>query len=280
MIILNGLEVQFESFPNGETKLLQETVWASAMGNIIDFKYEEDGDLIKLMFVKKFVDGFGYPTRLTIEYMPYSRMDRSENKSPFTLKYISEFINNLNFDRVKVIEPHSDVTPALLDRSESLYINFDLLEKVCKEIGFDKEIDYLFFPDAGAQKRYHSLKGYKQLVGYKNRNFLTGDITDLEVVGKIPELPGGRQILIVDDLSSKGTTFLHSGRALKHLGFAKVHLLVAHCENAIFDGELLRGNSPIDKIFTTDSIIDTTIDHNSGNDYEEKLTIYKLEELI
>ena len=281
MILLNGVPVMFETFPNGESKLIYQSILESVIDgeNSLYFKYSEDGDLIKLMFVKEYLDSFEVYVSLVVGYMPYSRMDRTEDHSPFTLKYIANFINKLNFSKVCIIEPHSDVTPAVIDNSFSYYINFDLLKLVENEIGFDKEKDYLFFPDAGAQKRYHSLKGYKQLVGYKHRDFNTGEIKSLDVVGEYPSNASDSNIIIVDDLSSFGGTFLHSGNKLKELGFKNIYLLVAHCENSIFKGKLLQHGSPIKKIFTTNSII-TSTQNGWDDDYSDKLHIYNLEEIL
>lgn len=275
MILFNGLEVKFEKFPNGETRLLGDGVKRIVkLRNRVTFKYEDDSDLVKLMFLKNYIDELGeYNNDLVMYYMPYSRMDRSENESPFTLKYVSNFINSLKFNSIKPIEPHSDVTPALLDHSKAVYVNFDLLPKVTEEIGFNKEIDYLFFPDAGAAKRYHSLKGFKQLVGHKDRDFNTGEIKSLKVVGDVPEQPN--KIIIVDDLSSFGGTFLHSSNALKELGFKEVYLLVSHAEYSIFKGELLKEDGNINKVFTTNTIISV-----EDEKYSSKIKIYDIEDLI
>jgi ribose-phosphate pyrophosphokinase len=278
MISLNGeFEIKFESFPNGESKLLTEGIEDNLdeTMNVIYFKYENDGDLIRLMFIKHYLDYHEVPTDLVISYMPYSRMDRSEDYSPFSLKYIADFINNLNFNKVLIVEPHSDVTPAIIHRSIPYYINFDLLPKVEKEIGFDREQDYLFFPDAGAQKRYHNLRGYKQLVGFKDRDWETGEIKSLEVVGLKEPCPSIKKVLIVDDLSSYGGTFIHSGEKLKELGFEEIYLLVAHAENSIFERRLLQDNSPITKVFTTDSILTKHTDW-ANKKYESKLKVYEV----
>lgn len=257
MIILNGQKVEFEQFPNGETKLVKDSLFKDTKISTyayISFKYESDNDLIKLMLVKRYLDEVKimFRTSLTIYYMPYSRMDRVENDSAFTLKYVAEFINNLNFERVTIIEPHSDVAVALLNKATAKYINFDLLPKVLDDMGFDKEKDYIVFPDAGAQKRYHSLTGYKQLVGFKNRDFETGEIKSLQIVGQLPSSTEGVKALIVDDLSSYGGTFVHTSKALNSLGIDTVNLLVAHAENSIFKGKLF---DYIDKVYTTDSIL-------------------------
>lgn len=278
MILLNGTDVKFESFPNGESKLLESSISKVSIYDLNDikFKYENDGDLIKLRFVKMYLDTFDVNTRLCIYYMPYSRMDRSENGSAFTLKYITEFINDLYFHKVYVVEPHSDVTTALLDSCIPLYKSFDLLPKVEEEVGFNRDKDYLFFPDAGAQKRYHSLTGYKQLVGYKNRDFTTGKIESLQVIGKVPYSPESCKIIIVDDLSSYGTTFVKSSEALRELGFKEIYLLVIHAEDSIFHGDLFKH---IDKIFTTNSILShqELIDNKT---HLGQLKVYKLEDIL
>lgn len=277
MILLNGEEIKFKRFPNNETRMeINKQMIKST--NQVSFKYENDSDLIKLMFVKKYLDNNStVENKLVLYYMPYSRMDRKEGDSVFTLKYVSDFINKLKFNEVKVIEPHSDVTAALLENVKTNYINFKLLPLVLKDVEFNKNIDYLFFPDAGAQKRYHSLKGFKLLVGYKNRDFQTGEIKSLEVVGDVPT--NARKIVIVDDLTSYGGTFLHSGNKLKELGFKEIYLLVAHAENSVFKGELLKEGSPIDKIFTTNSII-TENNYWENLKFKDRLTIYEVEELV
>lgn len=276
MLLINGEEVKFEKFPNGETRLVKEGIeesWHTM--NKVSFKYEDDSDLIKLMLLKNYLDNLKFENvDLLIYYMPYSRMDRSENGSPFTLKYVSNFINGLNFNKITVIEPHSDVTPALLNNVKAKYINFDLLPLVMEDVGFNKEVDYLFFPDAGAAKRYHSLKGFKQLVGHKDRDFKTGEIKSLQVVGDVDTFP--KKVIIVDDLSSYGGTFVHSSKALKNLGVKEVYLLVAHAENSIFKGQLF---DHIDKLFTTNSIL-TEQNYWNNKKFESQLKIYSIEGVL
>jgi ribose-phosphate pyrophosphokinase len=287
MILVNGKEIEFEPFPNGETRIIADSF--PELGyeiQTVSFKYESDADLVRLMLTKKYIDdriryGFHHDSNpeLIVYYMPYSRMDRSENYSPFTLKYVANFINSLGFSKVKVIEPHSDVTTALLDNAQGELVTFDMLRDVIKEVDFNFNTDYVFFPDAGASKRYHNLTGVKQLVGHKNRDFNTGKILNLEVVGKLtPISMQSRQpnAIIVDDLTSYGGTFVHSAKALRGLGFEKIYLLVAHAENSVFKGELF---DHIDKLFCTDSIISEQNNWNNAK-FKEQLKIYEIEKLL
>ena len=255
MIKVNGELLEFQTFPNGETRVDGEAILKAATepSNIVMLKYESDGDLIKLMFVKRFMDDRRLHSSLLISYMPYSRMDRVEGASVFTLKYAANFINSLGFEEVTVIEPHSDVTMALIDRSRAEYPSVELLEQVIRETGFDPKEDFLFFPDAGAQKRYAKVKGFKQLVGFKVRDFQTGQIQKLDVVGDAGK-PGFKAI-IVDDLCSYGGTFLLSAERLKELGASEVFLLVGHCEKSIFQGKV-PDSDLLDRVFTTDTMLD------------------------
>lgn len=275
MIKVNNEEIQFETFPNGETRMLAENLLELIDKNsnlVVDFKYESDSDLIKLMFVRKYIKRYhSGNTHLNIRYMPYSRMDRSENDSPFTLKYISEFINDLGFHSISVGEPHSDVTCALLEYAEPECINENLLTIVMNDIQFDLEFDYVVYPDAGAQKRYAKIFDGNILVGHKHRDFETGQIKELELIGNINN--HGTKAVIVDDLSSYGGTFVRTAIELKKLGIEEIYLLVAHAENSIFKGELF---DHMTKVYTTDTILSEQ-NHWQNKKFENQLHIFEIE---
>lgn len=252
MIWLNGHELDFQTFPNGETLVDGKEIYRFFNGTIT-FKYENDSDLIKLMFVKKYLDERQHETNLKILYMPYSRMDRVEGYSVFTLKYVSQFINSLGFNNIEVYEPHSDVSMALLDNSKARYPTVNLINSVVKEINFSDE-DYVYYPDAGAEKRYTKhLKFKNQLVGLKQRDFETGNIKKLQVIGDVKE--PGFKVLMIDDLCSKGGTFIMGAKQLKELGASDIYLLITHCEPNIYNGEILTTDL-ITKVFTTNSMIE------------------------
>lgn len=255
MIKLNGYEVEFEKFPNGELKpvnihevLLQNI---NCENYVFDFKFESHDDLLKLYFLKKHFDAkvLKYQiAQLIIQYMPYSRMDRVENNSMFTLKFISEFINNLNFDSVIVTEPHSNVTLGTLNNAYGEYITQKSVQSLLLEFNMTDD-DYIMFPDNGAAQRYKHIKHKNVLVGNKVRDFDTGEIKSLDIIGNVIN---PNKVLIIDDLSSYGGTFVNASKKLRELGFSEVNLYVTHAENSIFKGELF---NHIDKLITTDSIL-------------------------
>lgn len=247
MIKVNGSLIQFTKFPIGEIKLEVPITKVAT----IEWHFESCEELVFVQFIAKHlrqhntVDIF-----LIMPYIPFARMDRVKSaQEVFTLKYFCEIINSLNFTCVYVAEPHSDVAMGLLDRVYVIYSVTSSVHKVLQENNFSDE-DILMFPDAGAQKRYSSLK-YPQVVGHKNRDWKTGEITSLEIFGTVPK--NGFKALIVDDLCSFGGTFLHSAKKLRELGASEVYLLVGHCEESVLHGELIKTDL-INKIYTTDSI--------------------------
>ena len=254
MIKLNGKEVNFTKFSNNEVKLVLSKDEVICNGhNTVDFIYEDDSNLIQLYILKQYLSQFNVKgVDLYIQYMPYSRMDRSENGVAFTLKYISDLINSMNFENVFIIEPHSDVCLATINNSKAIYITPNIVNNIVDRVGFSKEDDFLFFPDAGAMKRYSKMfPKYRYLVGFKSRDFDSGDIDKLEILGNIKS---DSKIIIVDDLCSGGRTFKMSAEKLKEVGCGNIYLVVAHCENAIFDYGFL-DDTNIEMVFTTDSII-------------------------
>jgi len=254
MIKLNGTVLHFTKFPNGETKM-NETQIIREVGdyNNVFLTYEDDSDLIRLMLVRMYLGNLGVCSQLSISYMPYSRMDRSKDNSAFTLQYVADFINALKFDAVTIFEPHSDVTPALINNCRVTYPSIEILGRVKKEIGFDEFHDVIYLPDSGAEKRYSSMITVRNsVVGIKHRNFETGRIERLQIVGDVPYK--NFKAIMVDDLCSYGGTFVLGAKALQEAGASEIYLVVTHCENSIYDGEVFE-NDLIDKVFTTDSII-------------------------
>ena len=101
--------------------------------------------------------------------------------------------------------------------------------------------------------------------GIKKRNWETGNIEGLDVAGCVDKIKDSN-ILIVDDICSRGGTFYHSAKKLKELGAKNIYLYVTHCENTILDGDLLNSGL-VEKVYTTNSIF--TKEH-------EKIEVFKL----
>ena len=219
---------------------------------LIEWLYENDEELAFLYFITKHIreNKNVKSVMLKMPYIPNARMDRVKNKDEvFTLKYFAEFINSLNFDKVIVRDPHSYVSLALINNIECENIG-DKIKSLATKLLINTN-DIIFYPDEGACKRYSDILGHSNAFGIKKRDFRTGEIKGLDVMGDIPKEKFN--VLIIDDICSYGGTFYHSAKKLKELGADKIYLYVTHLENNILKGELLKDDL-IEKVFTTESI--------------------------
>lgn len=255
MIVLNNkFVIDQNHFPDGTLRLSVPNCYPMQ----ISWYYDNDEELITLIYLVKHLRnldyGFANTISLFMPYVPNARMDRTEDgKNVFTLKYFAETINGLNFEEVRIFDPHSTVTTALIDRA-IVVAPFSLLgnavDEMCRESS--DENFTIFYPDAGSVKRYSGAIKKPYVFGNKVRDWNTGEIKGLDVIGDM-EIIKDHNILIVDDICSKGGTFYHSAKKLKELGAKDIYLYVTHCENTVLQGELIRSGL-VKRIFTTDSI--------------------------
>ena len=267
MIQLNEHIIGNDRFPDGT--LLMKLPFSPKPSNEIRWHYENDAELFKLIcLVKSMREMYkGVRIDLFMPYLPNARQDRVKNtEDVFTLKYFCEVINSLEFDTVFVTDVHSNVGLALLDRVREIrpwnYIHKALTSITFMETGDvmheDREECYknllLFYPDEGAMKRYSGEMGMPYIFGVKDRDWKTGQIKRLNLAGDVSMIEG-KNILIIDDICSKGGTFYYAAKELKEAGAANIYLYVTHCESTIYEGELLKEDSLIKHIFTTNSLL-------------------------
>ena len=254
MIKLNGYVVEQNRFPDGTLALKEINVdlLSDNFANWIDWMYDGDEEMFTIMslvdLIRRNSQGRIY---LKMPYLPNARMDRIKTDTEnFALKVFANWINGLGFDRIFVENVHSNVSNALVNN-----IADNLPDDDIKTITKDYDFDVIFFPDEGACKRYKDMDVIKELglpiaFGIKNRDWKTGEILNLDVMGADVK---DKRVLIIDDICSKGFTFYYSGQKLRELGASDVRLYVTHCEDTIRGGKIL-DTDVVSKVYTTDSI--------------------------
>lgn len=255
----------FNSFTEDNIFALKENIANSGKKTILfQWNFENNEEMVYLYFAVRHFRSI-LPKHLEFEllmpYIPNARMDRVKSESDvFTLKYFCDFINSINFNTVYVLDAHSNVSLALLNNVKEI----SPLRYIKNAIS-NTDPDMLFFPDEGSSKRYSDMitKGsfkqkFEMSFGIKKRDWESGKILGLDVNNG--ENVRGKNILIIDDICSKGGTFFHSAKKLKELGAKKISLYVTHCENSVLLGEMINSGL-IDEIYTTDSII--TVEHKN-----------------
>ena len=283
MITVNGIIVGDKHFPDGTLMMLDfdRPMDINGDGSInIVWKYENDAELFTLICVVGHIrnNGWGDKINLLLPYIPNARMDRvKEETEVFTLKYFCKVINSLNLNKVYVLDPHSYVSEALLDRMVKIdpqkYIGqtLDDIEGINIDGGEKyKGTTVIYFPDAGAMKRYRGLDvfcGRPMIYGEKNRDWKTGEITGLSIysdtgtpLAEFGDKPlNDKVVLMIDDIISYGGTLAYSTDELRKLGASAVYAYASHTENSLLNeekGKLLKRmvTGALDELFTTNSI--------------------------
>jgi len=238
--------------------------------NVIVARIQNSDDLFKLANLKDALERFDKnPINLFMPYLPYARQDRvCDRGESFSLKVFANYINSLNFNKVTIVDPHSLVSEAVIDRVQ-IISQLDVLNKYTDFIPTLMG-SVLVSPDAGSNKKTAEVAGW-----LAHDNFVRADkLRDL-TNGKIKEIAvycddlKGRNVVIVDDICEMGGTFIGLAAELKKKNCGKVILYVTH---GVFGGdtnltttlEKLLCNG-IDQIWTTDSYYHDLVDTQHPN---------------
>ena len=203
-------------------------------------------DALRRMGVKEIV--------LFIPYFPAARQDRVMIPGePLSVKVYADIINAMALASVTVFDPHSEVTPALLNNCVTVS-NREFIKQVIANIGTEVK---LISPDGGALKKIYKvsefLGGAEVVECSKSRDVKTGKLSGFRVYAE--DLTGA-DCLIVDDICDGGGTFIGLAEALKAKNAGKLYLAISH---GIFSKGFDELGKYFEQIFTTDSIKE--VDH-------------------
>ena len=259
---LSTIQYERMTFPDGQPhlKLRVETLPGAGQPCHIIMRMANPADLLLALLAKDALDAAGVgPVQLTISYLLAARMDRQMTPGePFALRVVADAINQAGFSKIRVFDPHSDVSTALLRRSEA--IGNELFIKDCVADAVPVGSPYwLVSPDGGALKKIHKVAQYigaEQVAEcMKLRDVRTGQLSGFRTLESDFK---GQTCIIADDICDGGGTFTGLAALLKSKGAGQVVLAVTH---GIFSkGFDLQG---IDRIYCTDSFrhFDQTPEH-------------------
>ncbi|QUG74038.1 ribose-phosphate diphosphokinase [Erwinia sp. E602] len=258
-LTLDGQDVALESgrFPDG-------AVWERVSGPLdpqaesLTLRASAMQTLDDLMRVAQVLDAVRQrcllrQTRLELPWLPYARQDRTmRDGDSFALRVFAGFLNQLRFDRVVVLDPHSDVAAAVVDRMVTIPQHRCLIHSRSLLAALEQGM-MLIAPDAGALKKVHALAQQVKAAEYgilgKHRDIASGALSGFELLkGDV----AGRDVLIADDLCDAGGTFIGSAAVLRAAGARSVSLYVTHGLFSKGVEHLL--SQGIDRIWTTTSL--------------------------
>ena len=252
MVLVNGQEIPLNHFNDKTFYLLASPPPTREV--TITWLYEDEAETIALMYLTRHLQDSGRTVSLNMPFCPNARQDRVAAPCDIlTLKYFAEFINSLNFSKVYIFDPHSDVTPAVIDRCV-----ITTPEPLVQKIVAQHPNVIIVYPDSGSAKKYGPMLKLPYLRGIKVRNFETQKIESFQLVGTGNTMIGN-DILIVDDICGTGHTLYKAARELKSLGAHRIYIYVSHCEPSVLR-PYIAGQSLLDipdlitKVYTTNSI--------------------------
>lgn len=282
-LIRNGESLDFKSFvfPGGEVGIKLNTSTTSyyastgffgpSYGQTILARIQSSQDLIELAMLKDAVERVvTTPTNLIMPYVPYGRQDRVCDKGEsFSLKVLCNFINSLKFDKITVLDPHSEVTSALLDRVKVI-TQFDIINKNL-ELAKRLSSCVLVSPDAGANKKTFEIAKFLGHINFvradKLRDLTNGNIKETIVY---TDSFNGADVACIDDICDGGRTFIELAKVCKAKGCGKFVLYVTH---GIFSkGTQVLFDGGIDEIWSTDS-------YKEGLELN-KINVFKVDKLL
>lgn len=219
-------------------------------------------DIMELAMAKDALDRMDFKSiYVTIPYLPYARQDRKCNPGEaHGLRVMCDMINAMNFESVAIIDPHSMVAEALINKcyviESQQWVDKAIEDILDKNEGEDFSLS-IVSPDAGANKRTFAIVDdlkekfpeikFNFVKCDKVRNLYTGKITHTSVnVNTVSE-----QCLVIDDICDSGGTMINVAEALKERGAKDVSMFVTH---GIFSKglDLLRG--AFNAVYTTTSV--------------------------
>ncbi len=249
-----GKSIAFEAFTfNGgepHIKITEDSIPYSVM---ITTRIRSFNDLGFLLIATDALRRMGVEKlSLLLPYFPAARQDRVMMKGEaLSVKVYADIINSANYDQILIVDPHSDVCPALLNRVHVITNHLFVQKAVAAEKDY-----YLVAPDSGALKKaYHLarfLGGKEVITCSKNRNVQTGKLSGFKVFAEDLQ---GKTCVIVDDICDGGGTFLGLAKTLKEKNAGDLILVVTH---GIFSKGIEVLSTAFSKIYCTDSFRDIT----------------------
>ncbi len=198
-------------------------------------------------------------------YFPGARQDRvTQEGEALGAKVYAKIINQQNYGWVQIIEPHSDVVTALIDRCKVKNIDHMIADNV-----IDDDIDVVVCPDAGAVKRISSIVSFANTphpeIVYcsKQRDTKTGKLSNFKVHSDNLD---NKSCVIIDDIGDGFGSHIAIANLLREKKASEVRVFVTH---GIFSKGYAEPLNTFDKIITTDS-------YRSADSYPDSIITYKI----
>lgn len=244
----NSISFEHFTFSGGEPHIRITEDLANTETVIITTRIRSFNDMGLLLLATDALKRMGIrQLELVLPYFPAARQDRAMNTGEaLSVKVYAELINQQQYQKVTILDPHSEVTPALLENVQ-VVSNESLVKQALAELS-----DYVIVsPDGGALKKIYNvakaLGGVEVIECTKKRNVATGQLTGFKVYADDLK---GQTCVIIDDICDGGGTFLGLAEQLRNHNAGELILVVTH---GIFSNGTERLKEHFSEIICTDS---------------------------
>jgi len=185
-----------------------------------------------------------------IPYMGYARQDRKDQpRVPITAKLVAKLVDTAGANRVLTLDLHSTQIQGFFDiQADHLFASPVLLEHIV-----EKHVDNLTIvcPDVGSikQGRAFAKKLNADLAIVDKRRSEKDKTEVMNVIGEVE----GRNVVILDDMISSGSTLVEAANEIHRRGASTI---VACATHPVFSGNACERvmESPIKEVVVTNSI--------------------------
>ena len=284
---------EISKFPDGQqsVRIVEhnnetfETIRKQTHGITIKSRLNDFRDLELIICATQALKEIGVKTiRLYIPYCIGGRSDRKfqEGETNYIKNVISPIINSQGYEKVTIMDHHSDVLEACINNFEKVD-NIKLVQDALFHhwVNDDKIIsdmsNIVFLShDAGALKKVYKVADNFQskcdvVVCSKHRD-INGKLSKTTI--PLTEELMDKDLFIVDDICDGGGTFINLARTIKKNEQFKgrIYLIVTH---GIFSAGFETLSEYFDRIYTTNSIKDIQ-DGTIVNTFSKHKTIHEL----
>lgn len=247
---------EFWTFPSGEVgvKIAFDACAKDRTRVIISAALTNSHDIMQLLMLTDAIKRqyIRAEIHLLLGYTPYGRQDRVCNEGEsLSVRVFADLINSQGYKTVAVIDPHSSVTTAVIDRCQVMSQEHLFTTAIlCKIPGSYRDV--IIAPDAGAMSKatdiFKSTDFKEVMFANKVRNLDTGEIIEYEFSGNVKD----KHVVVVDDICDGGATFIELGMRLRLAGVASMTLYVTH-------GIFTKGHDKLAQLY--DRVITTNTYH-------------------
>jgi ribose-phosphate pyrophosphokinase len=211
-----------------------------------------------LFFISGLKDAGAKRVTAIVPYLAYARKDhKSQARDPVATRYIAQLFEAVGTDTVVTMDVHNVIAYQNAFRCHTIHLEAGgLLSRYIATRLINGPV-VVVSPDIGGIKRAEKFR--QRLSGmvdfpvsmaviekYRSKGKLSGSL----VIGEV----SGCQVILIDDLISSGQTLVRAAIACQNQGALSITAMATH-GLFVHDAVNLLGNSAIDQIVTSDSVI-------------------------